>query len=79
MKIRIKPIFAWYDLWVGFFWDKSRGYLYFFPVPMLGIILKFGEYDWNLWKHIETIWVEDDAGDYPKSLWRNGRGKEEWR
>lgn len=20
----IKPIFAWYNLWVGFFWDQNK-------------------------------------------------------
>lgn len=35
--IRFKIIFAWYDIWIGFFWDAKQRYLYFFPVPMLGI------------------------------------------
>jgi hypothetical protein len=38
--ITVKPIFAWYDLWVGFFYDKKKKWLYFFPVPMFGIIIK---------------------------------------
>jgi len=30
----IKPIFRWYDLWIGFYVDVNNRTLYFFPVPM---------------------------------------------
>lgn len=39
--MKVKLIFAWYDLWIGFFWDKKKSWLYIFPLPTLGIILKF--------------------------------------
>jgi hypothetical protein len=39
--MKIKPIFAWYDLWVGAFWDKKRKWLYILPIPMFGILIKF--------------------------------------
>lgn len=38
---RVKLLFAWYDLWIGFFWDSKKQWLYFFPIPMFGIIIKF--------------------------------------
>jgi hypothetical protein len=38
--MRIKLIFAWYDLWIGFFWDSKKKWLYIFPIPMFGMILK---------------------------------------
>lgn len=38
----IKPIFVWYDLWVGAFWDRHKRRLYIFPLPMLGIVVEFG-------------------------------------
>lgn len=42
MKIKsIERIFAWYDLWFGFFWDKKKKWLYFLPLPTIGIIIKF--------------------------------------
>ena len=41
--IKLKFIFAWYDIWIGFFYDKKKNWLYFFPLPTLGIIIKFKE------------------------------------
>ncbi len=41
MAFGIKPIFAWYDFWIGLFWDKSKRKLYFFPIPCFGFILSF--------------------------------------
>jgi len=37
MKIQLKLIFRWYDFWIGFFWERKRKRLYFFPVPTLGL------------------------------------------
>jgi hypothetical protein len=38
----IKPLFAWYDLWVGAFWDRRTRKLYVLPFPCLGIVIQFG-------------------------------------
>ncbi len=38
---RVKLVFAWYDLRVGFFYDPKEQRLYFFPIPMLGIYFQF--------------------------------------
>jgi len=38
----MKLIFAWYDFWVGFFYDREKRKLYFFPIPMVGIMFQFG-------------------------------------
>lgn len=37
----IKPLFAWYDLWVGAFGDRKQRKLYILPLPMLGVVITF--------------------------------------
>jgi hypothetical protein len=39
--VTIKPLFAWYDLWVGAFWDAPTRRLYILPVPCIGVVLQF--------------------------------------
>ena len=40
MPVKIEPIFAWYDLWVGVFIDRPKRRIYVFPVPCLGIVIQ---------------------------------------
>lgn len=39
--MKIKPLFAWYDIWVGAYWDRAKRRLYVLPFPMLGFYVEF--------------------------------------
>ena len=39
--MRIKPLFAWYDFWIGAYWDRKSKVLYVLPLPMFGIKIEF--------------------------------------
>ncbi|WP_321471095.1 hypothetical protein [uncultured Paludibaculum sp.] len=38
-----KPLFRWFDMWVGAYWDATGRKLYIFPMPMLGVVLDCGQ------------------------------------
>jgi hypothetical protein len=38
----MKFFFAWYDIWVGFYYDRVKTFLYFCPLPML--VFRFGPF-----------------------------------
>jgi hypothetical protein len=40
--VKIRPLFAWFDCWIGIYWDARRRRLYVLPVPMLGVVIDFG-------------------------------------
>lgn len=39
--MKIKPLFAWYDLWMGAFWDRKARKLYILPLPCVGVVIEF--------------------------------------
>lgn len=41
MSVRL--IFAWFDMWIGAYWDARSRRLYVFFVPMLGVVITFRE------------------------------------
>lgn len=52
--MKIRPMFALYDAWIGFFWDGAKRRLYFFPIPFFGFCIQLAakrpapvEIDWD--------------------------------
>ena len=37
---RIRPIFVWYDLWVGLYIDTAKRRAYVFIVPCIGFVIE---------------------------------------
>lgn len=42
--MKIKPIFRWYDIWIGLFIDTKKKHIYFFPIPCLGFKIELGKH-----------------------------------
>jgi hypothetical protein len=38
-------IAAWYDLWIGMYWNSAKRRLYVLPVPCLGFYVEFPKRD----------------------------------
>lgn len=39
--MKVGMVVAWYDLWIGAYWDRARRRLYILPVPCVGIWLEW--------------------------------------
>src|SRR5262245_23791996 len=39
--VSVRIIVAWYDLWVGAYWDRKSRALYILPIPCIGIVIRF--------------------------------------
>lgn len=52
--MKIRPFFAWYDLWIGAYYDRARRCLYVCPVPTVGVVIQFG-CDERLWQRLADL------------------------
>ena len=41
LPFRLSLTIAWYDLWVGAYFDHRKRRLYILPLPMVGICIQF--------------------------------------
>jgi len=39
--MKIKPLFKWYDLWIGVYIDTKNRTIYILPLPMLGLKISY--------------------------------------
>ena len=60
-KIEVQVKFAWYDFWIGFYYDRITRTLYFCPVPMIVIAISSTAY-WT-WIKLE---VENEGSEINK-------------
>ncbi len=39
--MKIRPLFAWYDLWIGIFIDRNKRRVYILPLPCIGLTIEW--------------------------------------
>jgi hypothetical protein len=49
--MEINLVLAYYDFWIGIFWDRKKRDLYILPIPMIGIRIHF--HKWNFQRKIK--------------------------
>jgi hypothetical protein len=37
--VRVRPFFAWYDIWIGVYIDTDNRRIYILPIPCFGLII----------------------------------------
>lgn len=53
IQVRVKPLFAWFDFWVGVYYDRANRRIYILPVPMLGVVIDLAPMHSLASKHTE--------------------------
>lgn len=38
--MKVRPIIAWYDFWIGCFYDRMKRRIYVFPLPCIGVVIQ---------------------------------------
>jgi hypothetical protein len=56
--MKISFLFAWYDLFFGFYWDRAHKWLYVVIFPTIGFIIKFR------WVEVRTPMFEHEGQAY---------------
>lgn len=77
--MKIKVIFAWYDLWIGFFFDMKKVKIYVFPIPMVGLeisLLPKGFYIDKVKSHWSPSPIYGEGGDLDTFILRRDDGNQ---
>jgi hypothetical protein len=37
---RVRPLIAWYDLWIGVYVDRANRSVYVLPLPCIGVVIE---------------------------------------
>lgn len=72
LKRRITIFFAWYDMWVGAYWDRNKRILYVCPLPMLVVAINIGRSARSLLKKLKPI---DDPIIHEALSWKEKGGE----
>lgn len=40
---RVDFVYAWFDFWIGLYWNREKKWLYILPIPCVGICIRFKE------------------------------------
>jgi hypothetical protein len=84
--VKVKPVIAWYDLWVGIYWDRQKRRLYILPMPCVGVMVQFkapalpvrkrsvviSEYRWRSGSTFYAVDVIDGRHFHSDGQWRRG-------
>lgn len=68
--IQVKPVIAWYDFWVGFYYDREDT-LYVMPIPCLGFKVYFPlRHKW-FYRQVTNFWAMSFRGLAFRTLRKN--------
>ena len=71
--MKVSFIFAWYDLWIGLYYDRERSWLYILPIPMVGIILKLPQRRyWMLSFYDQSVIGSTDESEREHNIVKEG-------
>jgi hypothetical protein len=42
---RVRPIVAWFDMWIGVFVDQAKHRVYVLPIPCVGVIIEWADHE----------------------------------
>lgn len=55
--MKLKILFAWYDLWMGIFIDRIKGTVYVLPIPTVGIKIELIPEGYKI-EQVMTHWTK---------------------